>query len=162
MRAGSAYRKQMPAGRQGPRLGQTIAPASESEAVSKPGGGGLKPLESMGSRDPLATWSLRRGPVRPEQRMTETTCATRYAGEPVANVTAIVVEIVRKQPNPIGFKMMPRPLAGADCGVVERFFARVNRDRRPARDCEASIASAMAFLHAACDMPLAARLARWV
>ena len=32
-----------------------------------------------------------------------------YAGERVANATTIVVEIVRKLPNQIGFKLLPRP-----------------------------------------------------
>jgi len=78
-----------------------------------------------------------------------------YAGERVANATTIVVEIVRKLPNQIGFKVLPRRW------VVERFFAWVNRNRRLAKDFEATIASATAFLHAACVMLLARRLARW-
>ena len=40
-----------------------------------------------------------------------------YAGERVANATAIVVEIVRKLPNQVGFKVLPRRW------VVERFFS---------------------------------------
>jgi transposase len=43
---------------------------------------------------------------------------------------------------------------------VERFFARVNRNRRLAKDFEATITSATAFLYAACVMLLARRLAR--
>ncbi len=78
-----------------------------------------------------------------------------YAGERVANATSIVVEIVRKLPNQVGFKLLPRRR------VVERFFAWINRNRRLAKDFEATIASATAFLHAACVMLLARRLARW-
>ncbi len=78
-----------------------------------------------------------------------------YAGERVANATSIVVEIVRKLPNQVGFKLLPRRW------VVERFFAWINRNRRLAKDFEATIASATAFLHAACVMLLARRLARW-
>jgi putative transposase len=64
-----------------------------------------------------------------------------YAGERVANATAIVVEIVRKLPNQVGFKLLPRRW------VVERFYAWINRNRRLAKDFEATIASATAFLH---------------
>jgi putative transposase len=68
-----------------------------------------------------------------------------YAGERVANASSIVVEIVRKLPNQVGSKLLP-------CRwVVERFFAWVNRNRRLAKDFEATIASATAFLHAACQ-----------
>ena len=68
-----------------------------------------------------------------------------YAGERVANATSIVVEIVRKLPNQVGSKLLP-------CRwVVERFFAWINRNRRLAKDCDATIASATAFLHAACQ-----------
>jgi putative transposase len=77
-----------------------------------------------------------------------------YAGERVANATAIVVEIVRKLPDQVGFKVLPRRW------VVERFFAWVNRNRRLAKDFEATIASATAFLYAACVMLLTRRLAR--
>ncbi len=43
---------------------------------------------------------------------------------------------------------------------VERFFAWINRNRRLAKDFEATIASATAFLYAACVMLLTRRLAR--
>jgi putative transposase len=78
-----------------------------------------------------------------------------YAGERVAHATALVVEIVRKLPNQVGFKVLPRRW------VVERFFAWINRNRRLAKDPEATIASATPFLHAACVMLLVRRLARW-
>jgi transposase len=42
--------------------------------------------------------------------------------------------------------------------VVEQFFAWLNRNRRLAKDFEATIASATAFLYAACVM----LLARWL
>jgi len=77
-----------------------------------------------------------------------------YAGEKVAGATSIVVEIVRKLPDQVGFQVLPRRW------VVERFFAWINRNRRLAKDFEATIASATAFLYAACVMLLTRRLAR--
>ena len=73
---------------------------------------------------------------------------TAYAGERVANATRIVVEIVRKLPDQVGFTVLPRRW------VVERFFAWINRNRRLAKDFEATIASATAFLYAASVMLL--------
>jgi putative transposase len=77
-----------------------------------------------------------------------------YAGERVANATSIIVEIVRKLPDQVGFQVLPRRW------VVERFFAWINRNRRLAKDFEGTIASAKAFLYAACVMLLTRRLAR--
>ena len=58
----------------------------------------------------------------------------------------IAVEIVRKSPDQVGFAVQPRRW------VVERFFAWINRNRRLAKDFEATIASARAFLYAASVM----------
>ena len=77
-----------------------------------------------------------------------------HAGQKVALATSIVVEIVRKLPDQIGFQVLPRRW------VVERFFAWISRNRRLAKDFEATIASATAFLYAACVMLLTRRLAR--
>src|SRR5258708_411796 len=77
-----------------------------------------------------------------------------YAGERVANATSIVVEIVRKLPDQVGFQVLPRRW------VVERFFAWINRNRRLAKDFEGTIASAKSCLYAACVMLLTRRLAR--
>jgi transposase len=44
--------------------------------------------------------------------------------------------------------------------VVERFFAWINRNRRLAKDFEATINSAAAFLYAASVMLLVRRMAR--
>jgi len=44
--------------------------------------------------------------------------------------------------------------------VVERFFAWGNRNRRLAKDFEGTIASATAFLYAACIMLLTRCMAR--
>ena len=77
-----------------------------------------------------------------------------YAGEKVATTTVIAVEIVRKSPDQVGFAVQPRRW------VVERFFAWINRNRRLAKDFEATIASARAFLYAASVMLLVRRLAR--
>ena len=73
-----------------------------------------------------------------------------YAGEKVATATVIAVEIVRKSPDQVGFAVQPRRW------VVERFFAWINRNRRLAKDFEATIASARAFLYAASVMLLSA------
>jgi transposase len=73
---------------------------------------------------------------------------TIYAGEVVANATAIAVEIVRKLPDQVGFQVLPRRW------VVERFFACVNRNRRLAKDFEGTIVSATAFHYAPCVMLL--------
>ena len=59
-----------------------------------------------------------------------------------------------KNPDQIGFAVQPRRW------VVERFFAWINRNRRLAKDFEATIASANAFLYAASIMLLVRRLAR--
>jgi transposase len=77
-----------------------------------------------------------------------------YAGEKVATATRIAVEIVRKHPDQVGFAVLPRRW------VVERFFAWLGRNRRLAKDVEATIASATAFLYAASVMLLIRRLAR--
>ena len=84
-------------------------------------------------------------------------CASRGSFpfiEKVATATVIAVEIVRKSPDQVGFAVQPRRW------VVERFFAWINRNRRLAKDFEATIASARAFLYAASVMLLVRRLAR--
>jgi transposase len=77
-----------------------------------------------------------------------------YAGERVAQASTIAIEIVRKAAGQVGFAVQPRRW------VVERFFAWIGRNRRLARDFEATIASAEAFLYAASVMLLLRRLAR--
>jgi putative transposase len=77
-----------------------------------------------------------------------------YAGEKVTTATLIAVEIVRKNPDQIGFAVNPRRW------VVERFFAWIGRNRRLAKDFEATIDSACAFLYAASVMLLMRRIAR--
>jgi putative transposase len=77
-----------------------------------------------------------------------------YAGEKVAKATSIAIEIVRAKPDQIGFAVQPRRW------VVERFFAWINRNRRLAKDFEATIASAQAFIYAASIMLLVRRLGR--
>ena len=74
-----------------------------------------------------------------------------YAGERVATATRIIVEIVAKSPDQIGFAVLPRRW------VVERFFAWIGRNRRLAKDFEASIDSARASLYAASVMLLSRR-----
>ena len=77
-----------------------------------------------------------------------------YAGEAGSSATSIAVEIVRAEPNQVGFAVLPRRW------VVERFFAWIGRNRRLAKDFEATIASARAFLYAASIMLLVRRLAQ--
>jgi transposase len=77
-----------------------------------------------------------------------------YAGEKVTTATLIAVEIVRKNPDQVGFAVNPRRC------VVERFFAWIGRNRRLAKDFEATIDSARAFLYAASVMLLVRRIAR--
>ena len=77
-----------------------------------------------------------------------------YAGDLVVNATRIAVEIVRKPAGQIGFAVHPRRW------VVERCFAWLGRNRRLAKDFEATVASATAFLYAASAMLLIRRLAR--
>jgi transposase len=77
-----------------------------------------------------------------------------YDHERVTAATIIIVEIVRKLPDQVGFAVLPRRW------VVERFFAWIGRNRRLAKDFEATIASARAFLYAASIMLLVRRLAR--
>ena len=77
-----------------------------------------------------------------------------YAGEKVTTATLIAVEIVRKNPDQVGFAVNPRRR------VVERFFAWIGRNRRLAKDFEATINSARAFLYAASVMLLVRRIAR--
>ncbi|WP_333669505.1 IS5 family transposase [Elioraea tepidiphila] len=77
-----------------------------------------------------------------------------YAGDRVASATAIRVEIVRKPKGQVGFAVHARRW------VVERFFAWIGRNRRLAKDFEATIASANAFLYAASVMLLLRRIAR--
>jgi len=77
-----------------------------------------------------------------------------YGAGRVQDATPITVEVVKKMANQVGFKVLPRRW------VVERFFAWINRNRRLAKDFEASIASAETFLYAASVMILVRRLAR--
>jgi transposase len=77
-----------------------------------------------------------------------------YNHERITTATSIKVEIVRKQPDQVGFVVLPRRW------VVERFFAWIGRNRRLAKDFEATIQSAAAFLYAASGMLLMRRLAR--
>ena len=75
-----------------------------------------------------------------------------YQGPRVAAANPIRVEIVRKSEGQVGFAVHARRW------VVERFFACINRNRRLAKDVEATIASAEAFLYAAS----ATLLLRWL
>ena len=77
-----------------------------------------------------------------------------YAARRVSEATLIAIEIVRKPADQVGFAVHPRR------GVVERCFAWLGRNRRLAKDFEATIASATAFLYAASAMLLLRRIAR--
>jgi putative transposase len=77
-----------------------------------------------------------------------------YTARRVSEATLIAIEIVRKPADQIGFAVHPRRW------VVERCFAWLGRNRRLAKDFEATIASATAFLYAASAMLLLRRIAR--
>ena len=77
-----------------------------------------------------------------------------YQGPRVTSASSIRVEIVHKPEGQVGFAVHARRW------VVERFFAWINRNRRLAKDVEATIASAKAFLYAASAILLLRRLAR--
>lgn len=77
-----------------------------------------------------------------------------YNADRVRDATLISIEIVNKIANQVGFKVLPRRW------VVERTFAWLNRNRRLAKDFEATIDSAVTFLYAASVMLLIRRLAR--
>ena len=77
-----------------------------------------------------------------------------YQGPRVAAASTIRVEIVRKLEGQVGFAVH------ACRWVVERFFARINRNRRLAKEVEATIASAEAFLYIASAILLLRRLTR--
>src|SRR4029453_13025454 len=64
-----------------------------------------------------------------------------YDAERVTTATSIIVEIVRKHPDQVGFAVHPRRW------VIERLFAWINRNRRLAKDVEATINSAGALLY---------------
>src|SRR5436190_364448 len=66
-----------------------------------------------------------------------------YAGEKVATATRILIEIVKRSADQVGFTVHPRRW------VIERFFAWIGRNRRLAKDFETTIASARAFVYAA-------------
>jgi hypothetical protein len=69
---------------------------------------------------------------------------TDLSGKPkTAKATLIAVEIVCKNPNQVAFAVNPRRW------VVERFFAWIGRNRRLAKDFEATIDFARAFLYPA-------------
>ena len=77
-----------------------------------------------------------------------------YQGPRVAAASPIRIEIVRKLEGQVGFAVHARRW------VVERFFAWINRNRRLAKDVEATNAPTEAFLYAASAILLLRRLPR--
>ena len=77
-----------------------------------------------------------------------------YNADRVKDATPISIDIVKKIAHQVGFRVLPRRW------VVERTFAWLNRNRRLAKDFEATIDSAATFLYAASVMLLTRRLAR--
>ena len=77
-----------------------------------------------------------------------------YGAQRVTDATLIVIEVVKRIADQVGFKVLPRRW------VVERSIAWVNRNRRLAKDFEGTVASAEAFLYAASVVLLTRRLAR--
>ena len=81
-----------------------------------------------------------------------------YAGNKLLNTLtkfgSWTIEIVRRMADTVGFEVLPRRW------VVERTLAWLNRNRRLAKDFEATIASAKAWLYLASVQLLIRRLAR--
>ena len=81
-----------------------------------------------------------------------------YAGDKLASALAghgdWTLEIVKRSDAAKGFELLPRRW------VVERTFAWLNRNRRLAKDFEATIESATAWLYIASVKLLSRRLAR--
>ena len=77
-----------------------------------------------------------------------------YAARWVAKATCIAIEIARKPPGQIGSAVHPRRW------IIERCCAWYGRNRRLAKDLEATIASAAAFVYVASAMLLVRRLDR--
>lgn len=77
-----------------------------------------------------------------------------YAGERIATVSLIRIEIVRRPKGQVGFVVHARRWA------VKRFFAWIDRNRRLAKDFERSVASTEAFLYTASVMLLLRHLGR--
>jgi len=81
-----------------------------------------------------------------------------YAGHKLRNTLAKfgnwTIEIVRRMADTVGFEVLPRRW------VVERTLAWLNRNRRLAKDFEATITSAKAWLYLASVQLLIRRLAR--
>ncbi len=75
-----------------------------------------------------------------------------YNADRVKDATPITIDIVKKIAHQVGFQVLPRRW------VVERTFAWLNRNRRLAKDFEATIDSAVTFLYAASVMLLTRRL----
>jgi len=77
-----------------------------------------------------------------------------YTADRVRDATPITIEIVKKLADQVAFQVLPRRW------VVERTFAWLNRNHRLAKHFEATINSAVTFIHAASVMLLTRRLAR--
>jgi hypothetical protein len=86
-------------------------------------------------------------------------------GVPVRNIEPNIVRHGRPQDLASGPSARPAPslaeqAAGSRSAHVERFFAWINRNRRFAKNFEATIESVEAFLYAASSVMLLRRLAR--
>ncbi|WP_025090377.1 IS5/IS1182 family transposase [Brucella intermedia] len=81
-----------------------------------------------------------------------------YAGEKlttaVAHIEALAIEIVKRSDQVRGFVVLPKRW------IVERIFAWFNRCRRLAKDWEASVASAEAWMFISSIRRMTRRIAR--
>ena len=134
--------------------GKKVKGRKRHALVDTDGRGLLLEPHSAGIQDRDAAEPMLQASRRPFPFIAKLFADQGYAGDKVASATAIAVEIVRKSPSQVGFAVQPRRW------VVERFFAWINRNRRLAKDFEATIDSARAFLYAASVMLLVRRLAR--
>ena len=106
----------------------------------------------------LCCHSVQRQPLKASRRrfpfVERAFADSDYAAERVADATCVATEIVRKPAGQIGLAVHTRRW------VVERCFAWLNRNRRLAKDFEATVASATSFLYVASAMLLIRRMAR--
>ena len=141
----------------GPRgydAGKKIKGRKRHVAVDTDGRGLVLPVHEASIQDCNGAPPLRRATLDRFPSVRHAFADSVYACQRVAHATAIVVEIVRKLTGQVGFTVLPRRW------VVERSLAWLNRNRRLAKDFEPTIASATAFLFAACVMLLTTRITR--
>ena len=126
------------------------APRPRRHRRSSPGAGNLTRPTSRTATAAGPCWRPRATPF-PSSRRSSPTAATPGSGLPAPPPSPLRSFA---DPDQVGFAVQPRRW------VVERFFAWIGRNRRLAKDFEATLKSARAFLYAASIMLLTRRLAQ--